>query len=74
MPYGGAGIGLYHAPFDRAPTTGWRRGGSLHGGIEVQVTDALAVGGEGRLHIVPQSLYPGGELRGELALRVKIGL
>ena len=74
MPYGGVGIGLYRATFDRAPTAGWRRGGYLHGGIEVQVTDALAVDGEGGLHIVPQSLYPGGELRGELVLRVKFGL
>ena len=74
MPYGGIGIGLYRATFERAPTTGWRRGRYLHGGIEVQVTDALAVAGEGGLHVVPQSLYPGGELRGELVLRVKLGL
>jgi hypothetical protein len=74
MPYGGVGIGLYRATFDRAPATGWRRGGYLHAGIEVQVTDAVAVDGEGGLHLVPQSLYPGGELRGELVLRVKFGL
>lgn len=74
MPYGGVGIGLYHPTFDRAPTPGWRRGGYLHGGIEVQVTDALAVDGEVGLHIVPESLYPDGVLLGELAVRVKFGL
>ena len=74
IPYGGAGIGLYLATFDRAPTTRWRRGGYLRGGIEVQVTDALAVDVEGGLHVVPQPLYADGVLRGELVLRVKLGL
>jgi hypothetical protein len=74
MPYGGLGLGLYRATFDRAPTAGWRRGGYLHGGIEVQVTDAVAVDAEGGLHIVPQALYPYGELQGELVFRVKFGL
>jgi hypothetical protein len=74
MPYGGIGLGLYRATFDRAPTAGWRRGGYLHGGIELQVTDALSVDGEAGLHVVLRPLYAGGELRGELVFRVKFRL
>jgi hypothetical protein len=74
MPYGGAGIGLYRASFDRAPATTWRAGLAVHGGIEVQASDRLAVDGEVGLHVVPQTLYPEGALRGELLARLKLGL
>ena len=72
MPYGGAGIGVYHATFDRSPPTSWRPGAYFHAGIEVQPAHALAIDGEVGLHVVPRTLYPEGALFGELVARLKV--
>jgi hypothetical protein len=73
-PYGGGGIGFYRATFDRASATKWIAGAYLHGGIEVQAGDAVAIDGEIGLHLTENKLYPSGALLGEAVLRLKIGL
>jgi hypothetical protein len=72
-PYGGLGIGRYRASFRYSPAR-WQFGGYVHGGIEVQASDAVAIDGEVGLHVIPRTLYPEGALLGEMALRVKVGL
>jgi hypothetical protein len=73
-PYGGVGIGFYRATFDRAPASGWRARPYLHGGIEVQVGDTIAIDGEIGVHAVGDRFYPESGLLGEALVRIKIGL
>jgi hypothetical protein len=73
-PYGGLGIGFYRATFDRAPARGWRTGPYLHGGIEVQVGDTVAIDGEIGVHVIGGNFYSGSGLLGDALVRIKIGL
>src|SRR5262245_8849424 len=73
-PYGGLGIGLYRATFDRAPASSWRAAPYVHGGIEVQASDTIAIDGEIGVHAIGGHFYPESGLLGEALLRIKIGL
>jgi hypothetical protein len=73
-PYGGLGIGLYRATFDRAPASGWRAGPYVYGGIEVQAGDTVAIDGEIGVHVIGGHFYPESGLLGEALVRIKIGL
>src|SRR5262245_45558570 len=73
-PYGGLGIGLYRATFDRAPASGWRAGPYLHGGIEVQAGDTVAIDGEIGVHAIGGHFYSESGLLGEALVRIKIAL
>jgi Outer membrane protein beta-barrel domain len=73
-PYGGLGIGFYRATFDRASASGWRVGPYVHGGIEVQAGDTVAIDGEIGVHVIGGHFYPGSGLLGEALVRIKIGL
>src|SRR5262245_21226505 len=73
-PYGGLGIGIYRATFDRAAASGWRASPYVHGGIEVQAGDTVAIDGEVGVHVIGGNFYPESGLLGEALVRIKIGL